>query len=404
MKIFEYLRKHRYKNTVRYYLLITLVLAILFFSGDFGLIDVQKTAIVMAVGIDKDENGFTVTSQIAMPQQGEQGKNTQTIQVSYSGKTVAEAFGGINAKTGWYPKLVFCKLIILGESAVQDNAFDALGFFLLDEYLSDDCLVATCEGEAKELLNTKALGEPTGSVAMQKVLSPHAERVGQVLPNTLREFAIGYYGNAKAGFLPILKKEQAEEAQTTAQGGEQGGSGGQSGQSGEQKTQEEPAFSAGETALFVAGKRVGTLNKEETFAFNVVKNDLKLANYSIDNENDACTLVIKHNERKRKLAVGKDGKARLQIRLTLTAGLLDTARITNAEDAGDVPKDAFPLAQRKLKAQISSTFEKCRNLGCDLFEVSSLLEKYEDNRFEALQDGILQNTSIDAEIVFRNVR
>ena len=403
MKLLAYFKKHRYKNTVRYYLLLTLVLAILFFSGDFGLIDVQKTAIVMAVGVDKDENGFTVTSQIAMPQSGEQGKNTQTVQLSYSGTTVAQAFAGINAKTGWYPKLVFCKLLLLGESAVKENAFDALNFFLLDEYLSDDCLVATCEGEAKELLNAKALGEPTGSMAMQKVLSPHAERVGQVLPNTLREFSVSYHGNAKAGFLPILKKEQAEQAQTTAQGGQESQNG-QGGQSGGQKSQEEPAFSAGETALFVAGKRVGMLDKDESFAFNAVKNDLKLADYSVGEGKDACTLVIKHNERKRKLIVGKDGKARLQIRLTLTAGLLDTATETGAEDAGDVPKNVFPLAQKKLKAQIASTFEKCRNLGCDLFEISSLLEKYENKKFEALQDGILQNASIEVEVVFRNVR
>lgn len=388
---------------MRYYLVLVLVLAILFFSGDFGLIDVQKTAIVMAVGIDKTEKGYTVTSQIAMPQAGEQGKNTQTVQLSSDGKTVAEAFAGINAKTGWYPKLVFCKLILLGESTVQDNAFDALGFFLLNEYLSDDCLVATCEGEAKSLLNEKALGEPTGSVAMQKVLSPHAERVGQVLPNTLREFAIGYYGNAQAGFLPILKKEKAEEAQTTAQGGEQSGQQSQSGQGG-QKAQEEPAFSAGETALFVAGKRVGTLNKEETFAFNAVKNELKLADYTVGEGDSACTLVIKHNERKRKLRVGKDGKARLEVRLTLTTGFLDAFKVTEATDAGDVPEGAFEIASRKLKAQIASTFEKCRNLGCDLFEVSSLLEKHENKRFEALQEGILQNASIDVAVIFRNVR
>ena len=40
------------KNTVRYYLLIALSLVFLFFTNDFGLTDVQKTAIVIAVGID----------------------------------------------------------------------------------------------------------------------------------------------------------------------------------------------------------------------------------------------------------------------------------------------------------------------------------------------------------------
>jgi len=56
------------KNTVRYYLLLAFLVIFLFFSNDFGLTDVQKTAIVVAVGIDKDEEDFVLTSQIAIPQ------------------------------------------------------------------------------------------------------------------------------------------------------------------------------------------------------------------------------------------------------------------------------------------------------------------------------------------------
>ena len=58
----------------------------------------------------------------------------------------------INAKTGWYPKLVFCNLILLGEDTAKQNVFDALDYFLLDEYLSDNCLVAACNGKAKDIL------------------------------------------------------------------------------------------------------------------------------------------------------------------------------------------------------------------------------------------------------------
>ena len=42
------------RNSVRYYLIVAAVLIFLFFSNDFGLTDVQKTAIVMAAGIDRE--------------------------------------------------------------------------------------------------------------------------------------------------------------------------------------------------------------------------------------------------------------------------------------------------------------------------------------------------------------
>ena len=338
------------RNTVRYYILIVAVLAFLFFSNDFGLTDVQKTAIVMSVGIDREENEFILTSQIAVPQSSKQGNASQAVQLVSRGKTVAEAFEQINAKTGWYPKLVFCKLIILGSKTVEENVFDALDYFLLDEYLSDGCLVATCDGLAKDLLNTAALVDPSSSVAMTKVLSSHAQRVGTVLPATLREFSAMYFSESKSGFLPVLKTEPQQEkignsggtgsnesqnSEQNSQNGESGSaqssntqnssqSGSQNGSPGGQNN-DKPVFSARETALFVAGKRVGTLTAEETFAYNAVKNELRLAAYSVEHKDNVCTLSVKQNTPKRKLKVGKDGSANFQIELSLTAGLLDNS-------------------------------------------------------------------------------
>ena len=414
------------RNTVRYYILIVAVLAFLFFSNDFGLTDVQKTAIVMAVGIDREEDEFILTSQIAVPQASKQGDATQAVQLVSRGKTVAEAFEQINAKTGWYPKLVFCKLIILGGKATEENVFDALDFFLLDEYLSDGCLVATCDGLAKDLLNTAALVDPSSSVAMTKVLSPHAQRVGTVLPNTLREFAIGYFSESKSGYLPILKTEPQQEkignegetgsnesqngqsdGQQSAQGGGQAATQGnaQGAQSGQNT--EKPIFSAQETALFVAGKRVGTLTAEETFAYNAVKYQLRLASYSVDRKDGVCTLSVKSNSPKRKLQVGKDGSANFKIDLTLSAGLLDNSYslpLNEIVDVGDVPGDVFTAAQKKLSGEIKTLFEKSKAVGCDLFGVRELLVKYQNRSLHRFQDTLLSNTTISVNVTFQNVR
>ena len=412
------------KNTVRYYILIVVALIFLFFSGDFGLIDVQKTALVMAVGIDREENTFIVTSQIAIPQSSKQGQASETVQLVSRGKTVADAFEEINAKTGWYPKLVFCKLLIVGEKTAQKNVMDALDFFLLDEYMSDNCLVATCDGTAKDMLNVTALVDPSGSVAMQKVLSQHAERVGTVLPTTLREFSIGYFSDSKSSYMPILKTQPQQEqigsetGGSTAEGesGSQGGqnqgnqNGGQSStqsQGGQKNEQEKPVFSAGETALFVDGKRVDKFTVEETFAFNAVKHELKLASYSIEEQDTACTLSIKHNGRKNKVVLGADGRATMQIKLTLTAGLLDNSKalpLDGLGDGGDIPNGAFPSAEKLLTAQITSAFEKCRACGCDIFGIGENLQKYQSKRYQAIKDEILKNALTDIQITFRSIR
>ena len=414
------MRKIHAKNTVRYYLIVILILFFLFFSGDFGLIDVQKTALIMAVGVDREDDTFIVTSQIAVPQSSKEGKASETVQIVSRGKTVADAFEEINAKTGWYPKLVFCRLIILGEKTAQSDVFDALDFFLLDEYMSDNCLLATCDGLAKDLLNVTALIDPSGSVAMQKVLSPHAERVGTVLPTTLREFSIGYFSDAKSGFLPILKTQPQQEhigGETTdnsgngqggsgESGGTQNSGGGNTSGEGGEKT-DKPVFSAGETALFVAGKRVGKLTEEETFAFNAVDRDLRLAAYSVNDGEAVCTLTVKRNSHKTKLVVGADERATLKIDVTMSAGLLDYSQALPLEesvDMGDVPGGAFSAAEKLLASQIRTTFEKCRTCGCDLFGVGERIQKYKPKTYEKLRPTALQNAIAEITVTFRNVR
>ena len=397
------------KNTVRYYLVVLIFLAFLFFSNNFGLIDVQKTAIVMAMGIDREDDVFIVTSQIAIPQASKQGKQTQAVQLVSRGKTVAEALDEINAKTGWYPKLVFCDLILLGENTAKQNVFDTLDFFLFDEYLSDDCQVAVCGGLAKDVLNTTALVDPSTSTALSKILSPHAERVGSAMPSSLRDFAIGYFSESKSGFLPIVKTEAQQEKvgkkNTDSSSSEQNGQDGQDGKS-EQKN-DKPVFSARETALFVDGKWVETLSGTESFATSTVLNALKLADYSVETDDAYCTLSIKNNAQKTWLTVGENGDATLKIELTLSAGMVDYSQalpLDELADAGDVPSGAFFFAEKKLTAEIKTAFEKAKAVNCDLFGVRDRLVKYGKRKHRAYKDVILSQTTADVSVRFRGVR
>ena len=258
-----------------------------------------------------------------------------------------------------------------------------------------------------------------------KVLSSHAERLGTVLPTTLHDFAIGYYGDAQCSFAPIITTQPQQEpggqngqsSQQGSQGGQnsqspQNGQSGQSGQ-GEQSSQggssekEKPVFSARQTALFLRGKRVATLTAEETFAFNVVKNALKLAPFTVEKDTAACTLTIKQNDPRLSLRVSKDGKASLSIKVTLTAGIVDYSKslpLDEIADAGDVPDGIFFAAEKKLAADIHSVFEKARVNGCDLFGVQDLLLKHKPRSLQKYQNTILQNTSADVKIHFRNLR
>lgn len=425
------------RNTVRYYLVLAALLVFFFFSNDFGLIDIQKTALIMAVGIDRENNTFIVTTQIAVPEASSQGEQAQTVQIESRGDTVADALNQINVKTGWYPKLVFCNLIVLGEEATKRNVFDALDFFLRDEYMSDGCLVAACEGTAKEILNTKTPIDPMSSVAAQKVLSLHAQKAGTVATNTLREFSAGYFGNGKSGYLPVLKPEKQQEssgensgensegdeekkngeeqgaygenagkgrhaAVTAATGGEESGS---KSASGEQPP--EKVFSADETALFYDGVAVEKLNAEETFAFCMVKNKLRLASYAVESGGGSYTLNIKSNKPSLKFSVDDNSMAKLKIRVKATAGVQDVSfsqTVTELSNAGSVPQEVFEAAEKDLKKQITNVFDKSRKSRCDIFNVLDRLQKFENSYYPAFREDILERLLLSVEVKFQNLR
>ena len=413
------MRNRHNKNTVRYYILLVAFLGFLFFSNDFGLMDIQKTAIVMAVGVDREEDTFILTSQIAMPT--EEQKSSQAVQLVSRGKTVSEAFEQINAKTGWYPKLVFCKLIILGEKTAQENVFDALDFFLLDEYLADDCQVAVCRGLAKDILNTSALVDSSSSIAISKILSPHAERVGTAYPVNLKDFSIGYFGDSRSALLPVLKREPQQEASSppsleslqgvTAQmqdsedesqekNNKQGGQGGV-------EPQNKPVFSARESALFVYGKWKDTLTEEETFAVSMATGKLRLASYTVENFENTCTLTIKRNDPKIRLILGKDGSGQVKISITVTAGIADYSKALDVKelaDVGDAPDGVFAAAEKKLAATVQSAYEKARNVGCDMFGLQERLIKYKQRKYHKYKDTLLDKITLTVDVKFQNVR
>ena len=191
---------------MKIWLLIGVAIAFFFFLNDFELVDIQKTAIILAAGIDrKEENGYTMTAQIAVPKGVDRTTGgTSAVNFVAEGETIADCVADIYCKTGWVPKFVFCNLIVLGEETAKQNVFDALDFFLRIEYMSDGCCVAVCEGKAEELLSSESAVDDTSSQAIVKLFNDPNTKTGKATKMSLREFAIGYHNVTKSGYMPFI--------------------------------------------------------------------------------------------------------------------------------------------------------------------------------------------------------
>ena len=372
------------KRSVAYYLCILLFLLIAFFSNDFNLVNIQKTAIVTAMAIDKEEDRFLLTALIASPtsQGSDSGKSEQTADgyaaVQGQGKTVAEAIEAVNTKTGWYPKLVFCRVLLLGESLCSGNVFDALDYFLRSDYVADDPLLAATDGKASELLQAKPPLKAAVSEAIEKVLSDQPKRVGAVLTASLRPFAISYFSAVGSGYMPLLSIEKGE-------GGD--------------------VFNASKTALFRDGKRIGALDEKSTFALACIKNPLRLAAYTVQSQGEENTLLIKQNRRKLRFSLEGD-EPTMRIQLTLYAEWTDTANSQHlgALSGRERQSALYTNAGEILSQQIQSTFAYCKGVGFDAFDAIGKLQKYENNHFPHLKDSLIERLQLDLSVRFAPIR
>ena len=261
---------------MKLWMILCALIVFTFFSNDFGLVDIQKTALVLAAGIDRTEEGFSLTAQIAVPKGTDRTTGgTSSVEIEGSGETVSECLADLYAKTGWVPKLVFCDLVILGESAVREDTFDCLDYFLRNEYIPDSCLLAACEGSAKELLSSTSAIDDTSALALEKLFSDAAQKSGQVMTTTLREFAIGYFGESRSGYMPYVRT-QTQEGNTQGQGGTQSSGGTQ------QQTSEEKIYTARETAIFSEGRMAALLSPEETFVFSLLEGNVYAGTFTTD--------------------------------------------------------------------------------------------------------------------------
>ena len=420
-------------------------LLLLFLTNNFGLIDIQKTAIVTAIGIDAGEGGtFDVTAQIAIPDAG--GANTASNVAVPAAETVGEAIAELNRKTGWFPTLVHCSLILLGERAAEEDVFGALDYFLRSEYVEDSCLVALCADTAAAALGA---GSPIGelpSSAIAKVLSAEAQKTGLVSVTNLRDFAKGYFAEGQSGFLPTLRAQPRAQSEGgsggssgsssggSSEGGSEGGSsggsseggsgdssggsseggsgggGGSGGQSSAGGGQKSDVFDAAETALFFRGRRTAALSADETLAYNLAVSgtDMAFGDVTVFEEGAEVHYQLKMNIGKKKRRLRLEGGVPV-----LTFTIRAQAQAVDADRAGSrleiaqtaiVPDHVLRAAEQKFERELRAAAEKAHAGGCDLFSLQQMLHRFYPKQFDALRPTLLQSVRIACDIRFATMR
>ncbi len=185
-------------------IILTLITLVLYLSNDFTLIDIKETAIIVELGIDKDGENYEVSAQIAVPKAGEQAAGSAAV-LTGRGETLGLAIEDIGTRTGWYPNLSFCNVIILGSEVIGEGVMNSVDYFVRNVRLQDTAQLCAAEGKAGDVLRAASPLDDFSALSLYKILEADARSSSNVSIASLREFAMGYYSASGFSLMPLVK-------------------------------------------------------------------------------------------------------------------------------------------------------------------------------------------------------
>lgn len=384
--------------------LLIAVLSALFFTNDFGLVDLRKTSVIIGVGIDfEGDDEMVLTAQLAVPMPAENGENTQFTCVTGRGKSVAEALNDVNVKTGFYPKLVFCKLIVVGESCFDKDINSQLNYFFSNEYSGLTPKIAACKGKAGELFSLQLPYGDSVTDSVDRLLSDEAQKSANVSTVNLNEFGQGYYSKSKASFMPYIEVSGGQQGQAEGQGesdqsgGEQQKSGSQGGKSGG-----EVEFFCGKTAVFNSGVLAGILSEEQAFGFNLLNGDIRRTYVACGEGESAVTISIRDCKGDISLKVEK-GVPVLKLSFSAAAKVQDDKAKSNKQRSeGQTPDEVLRLGEQTIKGFLEGLYAYTHDIHCDVLGAEDLLYKKQNKYYEALKDNLAKTLTVVYDIKLRS--
>lgn len=391
-------RKQNYKKYFSFlYLIIFGVLTFIFITNDFGLLDLRKTSVIIGVALDYEEEEVVLTAQLAIPQPAENGENTKFNVVTGRGQSVASALHEVNVKTGYYPKLDFCKLIILGETCFSQNIIKFLDYFYRNEYSGLRMSVASCEGKAGELISQEFPCGNSATDVIDKVLSQEAQSSANVCSVSLKDVGEKLWSKSKGVFMPYLQNGILVEEPSG--GGDSGGSGG-SGSSGHC---EESELTCNCAAIFSDGNFKGILNEEQNFALALLNNEVKHTFLDSGNGGDKRVIGLRSCKGGVKVSI-EEGTPVLKFQFSAKVKLQDSDKGFSPEELKNpgVSKQILSEGEDDINRLFISLYEFCKERECDILGIKNRLYKKSKAYFKQYEDSIFSSLTVTGDVKLKS--
>ena len=388
------------------FILIFIAIFVFYFTSDFALLNIEKTAFIVSLGIDKLENEYSVTAQIAVPEASiGQSSNDESV-ITANGETLYSAVTKIGEMTGWYPKLSFCNLIILGETMLSENVFSVIDFFIRSYKVEDSAILCACYGLAKEVLLSHSPLDNISGLSLAKIFVRDYNGASRILTTSIKEFSIGYYSRSESAFMP---KVRTVETDVNSKSGEQSASTlsePSSGGAGEKEGKKAPVIYDASTSLFFSkGEVKGELLGDEALCFSLTMRNAKDSYISVNSVNDdgkrGNFLFGIEKVQSQKYLTFDGLEPTLNVNLNVWLSIIDTnlpEKIDSVSNLGEMTNKMLYDCKAHIESTLLSVFEKSKSSGCDLFKIKNEAYKRHNSIYKKASSKILDDCKLKLNV------
>lgn len=316
------------------------------------IVPLTDRAIVLGIGIDKNENGYVISAQIVLPGD-EESKSAENIVLTAEDKTVSAALDAISRDAGKIISMSHCNVVVLGSGVIQHDAVNVLDYIIRNAYLSENAILLATAGKAEEILQAKPAFSDMSSLYLQNVLTNFGYYPVRNKRN-VKEFLVSYNTETSGNWLPSvrLKSTMAPESSETGVG----------------QSEEAFVFDFSETAVFSGGNYVLKLDEKGTRGINYVESELKEGSLTVFDGDKAYNFFIVDSSCKKKFNRDMTAEFTVKAELILKEILSPSGVNVQIENAEPGEKINLLIAE-EIEEAVLLAYESCKKAGADVFNL-----------------------------------
>ena len=235
--------------------------------------EVDRNAIVTAVGIDKAGEEYSVSFLRFVPQANSNYAEKLEV-ITTSGKNIAQNLEKASVIMGKNLNLNHTESIVLGNSVLEEDISIILDFFVRAPIVLNGCLLCASNVSAKETIEMANSLNDNSGMKLEDILR-YAEINYYGRESTLETFFGGFYSPTKTSLISFVEVQDGESdgIGTSSSGGEGAGKEeqGQSQQGSSGEKGKKVLANTGKLVLMKGGKVQEILTREEISGLNYVK-------------------------------------------------------------------------------------------------------------------------------------